>query len=124
MNKLLLALVSVSMTSAVMCNDVVSSCAKATADKEKAVEPVKESSYAEATADTEVVVAQAVVAKKASSCAEAPADKKCSQCLCTTPTQDKSADATADVKADCPCEEAGKVCPCPQMAEASVQEQK
>ena len=92
MNKLLLALVSVSMTSAVMCNDVV----------EKAIEPVKE----------EVVVAQAVVAKK----------DKCSQC---PSTESQAAEATADkVKEECPYEEAGKVCPCPQVAEASVQEQK
>lgn len=77
MNKLLLALLSASMTPAVMCNEAVE------ADKEK-------------------VVVEAVVTKS-----------KCSGCTCTTPTADKSA------KAECPCEEAGNVCACPQMAETA-----
>ncbi|MFI5333498.1 MAG: hypothetical protein ACHQVS_05355 [Candidatus Babeliales bacterium] len=54
---------------------------------------------------------------------EAAVAKRCSGCPCTTPTADKSAPASSCAKAtadtECPCEEAGKVCACPQMAEAA-----
>lgn len=89
MNKLFIALLSASITSAILCNGT----ATVETDKDKAVV-------------TEAVV-EAVAAKKS----------KCANCPCTA--ENKAAEVTAETEkaatVDCPCEEAGKACPCPSM---------
>ena len=93
MNKLFFALLSASITSAIMCNET------ATVEIEK----------------DKVVVAEAVVETAATK------KSKCANCPCTDSkaTEEKACAKAADT--DCPCEQAGKVCPCPTM-QATEQE--